>query len=97
MTEKKKEKIRLTSYDPIEDPEEIIQADKDLNRKNAFANAYKTIMGIIPEYFLKQRKKHKNSTSGGSGFSQSIVVTPEKVTLETKEIAEKQEEKEIGD
>lgn len=102
MAKEKKEKISLTSYNPVETPEEIIASDKDTNRREAFQKAYKVIANIIPGYFLEQRKK-KNATSGGSGgtaFTQSIVVTPEKVTLETKEntkTEEKQEERERED
>jgi len=101
MAKEKKEKISLTGYNPVETPEEIIASDKDTNRREAFQKAYKVIANIIPGYFLEQRKK-KNATSGGGGtaFTQSIVVTPEKVTLETKENAkteEKQEERERED
>ena len=101
MSNKKKEKVSLTSYEPAETPEEIIAADKDIKRKEAFQKAYKVIANIIPGYFLEQRKK-KNATSGGGGtaFTQSIVVTPEKVTLEKKEVGhkeEKQEERERED
>ena len=100
MSNKNKEKISLTSYDPVESPEEIIEKDKDTDRKEAFRETYKRIMKIIPDYFLEQRKKRKNATSGGTAFSQSIVVTPEKVTLQTKEVEKKeqiQEERERED
>lgn len=98
QSKKKSNKVHLLSYDPVETPEEIIAADKDIKRKEAFQETYKRIAKIIPEYFTT--KKRKNTTSGGgtarSPFSQNIVVTPEKVTLETKEVVqeEKQEEKE---
>ena len=102
MSDKKKNKITITSYDPVENPEDIIAADKDNDRKEAFKETYKRIMNIIPEYFMTLRKKRKNGGSGG--FSQNIVVTPEKVTLETKEMPEQEqesqnekEEKQIGD
>ena len=100
MSSKKKEKISLTSYDPVESPEEIIAADKDTKRREAFQKAYKVIANIIPGYFLEQRKKKNATSGGGTAFSQSIVVTPEKVTLETKENAPKeqiQEERERDD
>ena len=77
MAKEKKEKISLTSYDPVETPEEVIEKDKDFQRKEAFRESYKRIMKIIPDYFMEQRKKRKNATSGGTAFSQSIVVTPE--------------------
>ena len=36
MSNKNKEKIGFTSYDPVESPEEIIEKDKDIDRKEAF-------------------------------------------------------------
>ena len=102
MEEKsKKQKVGLFNYDPVETPEEIIDADKDLDRKEAFKETYKRVAKIIPEYFMTQKKKRKNTSSGGTAFSQNIVVTPEKATIQTsegKEVKEeKKEEKEIGD
>ena len=100
MSKEKKEKISLTEYDPVETPEEVIEKDKDVDRKEAFRETYKRIMKIIPEYFTEQRKRRRNNNSGGSAFSQSIVVTRDKVTLETKETEkheEKQEERERDD
>ncbi len=84
--EKKKDKATLFGFDPVETPEEVINADKDIERKEAFKETYKRIAKIIPEYFMSQRKKRKNATSGGTAFSQNIVVTPEKATIQTKEI-----------
>lgn len=99
MAEVNKKKTTLLGFDPVETPEEVIEADKDIERKEAFKETYKRIAKIIPEYFMTQKKKRKNSTSGGTAFSQNIVVTPDKVTLQTKEVKEegekpKQEEKE---
>ena len=87
----KKEKFNLTGYDPVETPDEVIASDKNTERKEAFFETYKRIMKIIPEYFIEQRKKRRNGSSGGSAFSQSIVVTPDKATIETTGI-EKHEE-----
>ncbi len=86
-----KEKVSLVGYDPVESPEEIIDADKDTNRKEAFKETYKRIATIIPEYFMSMRKKRKNSGAGGNAFSQNIVVTPDKVTLQTKEVSKTEE------
>ncbi len=105
MSEKKKnEKISLTSYDPVETPEEIINSDKDTKRREAFKEAYKRITTIIPEYFMSQRKKRKNAAgTGGTSFSQNIVVTPEKVSIEKTELNhqekenEKENDREIGE
>ena len=100
MAKEKKEKMSLTSYDPVETPEEIIASDKDTKRREAFQKAYKVIANIIPGYFLEQRKKKNTTSGGGTSFTQSIVVTPEKVTVETKEAhqtEEKQEERERED
>lgn len=98
MTKKKKEnKVNLLTYDPVETPEEIIKEDKNLERKKAFLDTYQRIARIIPEYFISQKKKKKGSAnSGGTAFSQNIVVTPDKVTVQTQEIKEqeKQEERE---
>ena len=86
---KKRRKENLLTYElTVEDPEEIIATDKDENRKNAFKEAYKVIANIIPEYFITQRKKRKNSSSGGTAFSQNIVVTADKATVQTKEVVE---------
>ncbi len=86
---KKRRKENLLTYDlTVEEPEDIIAADKDENRKNAFKEAYKVIANIIPEYFITKRKKRKNSSSGGTSFSQNIIVTADKATVQTKEVAE---------
>ncbi len=92
--EEKKKKISLTNVDLVETPEEIISADKDLKRKEAFAETYKRIATIIPEYFMTQRRKRKNGSSGGTSFTQNIVVTPDKVTVQTNEV-ENVEEKNV--
>ena len=87
---KKRRKENLLTFDlTVETPEDIIAADKDENRKNAFKEAYKVIANIIPEYFIKRRKKRNNSSSsGGTAFSQNIVVTADKATVQTKEVVE---------
>ena len=102
--QKKEEKVGLLKYDPVETPEEIISEDKDTERKKAFLETYQRIAKIIPEYFMSQRKKRKNATSGGTSFTQNIVVTPDKVTLQTNELKqeehqkeEEKEEREIGE
>ena len=90
-----KEKLSLTSYDPVETPEEVINSDKDTKRREAFREAYKRITTIIPEYFMTQRKRRKNATgAGGTAFSQNIIVTPEKVSIERKEEKQVKAEKE---
>ena len=99
MAKREKEnKVGLLKYDPVETPEEIISSDKDSNRKKAFAETYQRIAKIIPEYFMTQRKKRKAGGSGGTAFSQNIVVTPDKVSVQTNEVkqveVEKEEEKE---
>lgn len=94
---KKGKKVNLLSYDPVETPEEIMDKDKNTARKEAFKESYKKVMQIIPDYFLEQRRKRKNSTTGGgTSFTQNIVITPENVKIETmeKEEKESQEEKE---
>ena len=97
---KDKNRVTITSYDPVEEPEDVIAADKDNERKEAFKETYKRIMTIIPEYFMTLRKKRKTGSAGG--FSQSIVVTTDKAMVETKEMSEQEnqnekEEKQIGD
>lgn len=97
QSKKKSKKVHLLSYDPVETPEEIIAGDKDISRREAFQETYKRIAKIIPDYFKTQNNRRKNSTSGGgTSFSQKISITPEKTTLETKEVVneERQEEKE---
>lgn len=97
---KQKSKVTLLGYDPVETPEEVMDKDKDTARKEAFKESYKRVMQIIPDYFLEQRKKRKNgSTGGGTSFTQNIVITPENVKIETMEKGEtdKQEEKERED
>lgn len=97
---KQKSKVTLLGYDPVETPEEVMDKDKDTARKEAFKESYKRVMQIIPDYFLEQRKKRKNgSTGGGTSFTQNIVITPENVKIETMEKgeADKQEEKERED
>lgn len=97
QSKKKSKKVHLLSYDPIETPEEIIAADKDQNRREAFRETYKRIAKIIPGYFMaEQNRRRKPTSGGGTSFSQKISITPEKTTLETKEVVneERQEEKE---
>ena len=89
MAKEKKERVSITKYDPVEDPEDVIAADKDVDRREAFKKTYEVIAKIVPNYFMEQRRKRKNGTSGGTAlnpFSQKIIVTPEKTTLETKEV-----------
>ena len=87
---KKRRKENLLTFDlTVETPEDIIAADKDENRKNAFKEAYKVIANIIPEYFITRRKKRNNSSSsGGTAFSQNIVVTADKASVQTKVVVE---------
>jgi len=99
--EKGKDRVSLTEYDPVEDPEDVIAQDKDVERKEAFKKTYETIAKIVPNYFMEQRKKRKKTSSGGTAFSQNIIVTPEKVTVQTNEVKaegskEVKEEKEKG-
>lgn len=96
MAKEAKDKVSLFGYDPTETPEEIIDADKDIDRKEAFKEAYKKVMQIIPDYFINKKKKNGTASSGGGkGFSQNIIVTPENVKLETnKEIVQEEKEQE---
>ena len=88
---KEKNKVSFIGYDPVESPEIIISSDKNNERKKAFADSYKRVMQIIPEYFIMQRKKRKNgSSSGGNSFTQNIIVTPENAKIETNEITGKE-------
>lgn len=94
---KSKDRLNLVGYDPVESPEEIIGADKNIDRKEAFKQAYVKVMMIVPEYFINKKKKKKNGaggSSGGNSFTQNIVVTPENVKLETKETVTEQEREE---
>lgn len=93
----KKERLKLTVSDEVEDPEVTINADPDASRREAFKETYKRIAKIIPEYFIIQRMKRKKATSsGGTSFTQNIFVNQNNVKLETKEVTkeEKQGEKE---
>ncbi len=95
MAKEEKSKVTLLGYDPVETAEEIIDGDKDIDRKTAFKEAYKIVMQIIPEYFIKQKRKRKPGTSGGgTSFTQNIIITPENTKIETNEIGEKQAEEE---
>ncbi len=93
--EKKNEKTKNTLFgsDEVVDAEIVIASDKDTNRQNAFKEAYKKVMQIVPNYFLTTRKR-KSSTSSSSGFSQSIVITPENAKIETKETVQNENIKE---
>lgn len=95
MAQKKdNKKVTLLGYDPIETPQEIISSDKNDERKESFKQAYKKVMQIIPDYFISQRKKRKASGgAGGKSFTQSIIVTPENVKVETNEIEKVNEER----
>lgn len=95
MAEGNKRKITFLGNDGVQDPEMIIDSDKNDDRKKAFHEAYKRAMQIVPEYFMARKKRKNGSTSSG-GFSQSIIVTPENVKVETKEAQQEvTEEKEI--
>ncbi len=88
-----KNKVSLLGFDPVETPEEVINTDTNTDRKEAFREAYKKVMKIIPEYFLTQRKKRKGTGASG-GFAQNIVITPENVKVETTEVQKVEEQKE---
>lgn len=91
-----KDKVSLLGYDPVETAEEIINKDTNMERKKAFHDAYKVVMQRFAELFVNPKRK-KTSTSGGTAFSQNIIITPEQVKIETnKEFVqeEKQEENE---
>ncbi|MDE5831065.1 MAG: hypothetical protein K2H53_05540 [Clostridia bacterium] len=80
-------KVSLFGYDPMQTPEEIIDADKDIDRKEAFNETEKRVMAIIPRYFSDQKKRKptsSSSSSGGKGFSQEIKITPDNIKVETK-------------
>ena len=91
--EKTIEKISLLGYYPIETAEEVIDADKDVERKEAFKETYKRIMKIIPDYFISMQKRRKTGTSSSGGFTQSIIVTQENAKIETKEETKKEVQK----
>ncbi len=94
MAEKENnKKTSLFGSDDVIEPEEVIASDKNQERQNAFKEAYKRVMQIVPKYFMTQRKR-KNGTGSG-GFSQSIVVTPENVKIETKETKAQENVKEM--
>ncbi len=102
MSEKKnkeRKRTNLLKYDAtVEDPEAIIASDKDVGRRKAFQDTYKRIAEIIPNYFMLQKKRRKN-TGGGTSLAQQITVTPNNVTLQVTENKEnaniEKEEREI--
>lgn len=85
MAEENKRKVTFLGSDGVQDPEMIIDSDKNDDRKKAFREAYKKAMQIVPDYFMAKRKRKAGSTASG-GFSQSIIVTPENVKVETREV-----------
>lgn len=96
------DKMSLTGFDPVETPEEIIAADKNSERREAFKEAYKKAMIIVPNYFLSPKKRKPNSSGTGGGFSQEIKITPESIKVETKgenviQGKEEEKQKELGD
>ena len=101
MAKNEEEKVTLLGCDNVESARAIIEADKNTARKKAFSDAYERTKLIVPEFFIKQQRKPKNtsSSSGGKGFSQNIIVTPQNVKLETKGLDEniRAEEKERED
>lgn len=101
MAENKQDKVTLLGCDNVETAREIIESDKNTERKKAFLDAYERTKLIVPEFFIKQQRKRKNSSdsSGGKGLSHRIIVTPQKVESETKGLEEsvEKEEKERED
>lgn len=100
MSKKTSDKMSFFGSDNVESPKEIIDADKDTDRKAAFKDAYKRNMQIIPGYFTKKKPKGSTSeSSGGKSFTQNIIVTQEGVNLETNKNVEIEldEEKERED
>lgn len=83
MPKNNEKKINLLSEDDITTPEEIINKDKDVDRREAFKKAYENIRLIIPTYFMTNRKRKKSSGNAG-GFSQQIVVDVNQAKIETK-------------
>lgn len=93
MSKQTRDQMSFFDSDNIETAQEIIDADKNNNRKVAFNEAYKKVMQIIPEYFLKKKKKNSGTgDSGGTSFTQNIIVTTQNVKLETNQISEEQVE-----
>lgn len=91
---KTKEKVSLIGYDPVQTKEEIIAADKDSARREAFKEAYRKVMSYAPIFLDKKKKPKPASSSGGKSFSQEIKITPENVKIETKgEVSLEEEEK----
>lgn len=95
MSKENKKKVTLLGSDGVQDADLIIASDKNNERKEAFREAYKKAMRIVPDYFMTigKRKRKAGSTSSG-GFSQNIIVTPENVKVETKEVQQEVTEKE---
>ncbi len=88
--DKKAEKMSVFGSDNVSSAEEIIAADKNVNRQKDFREAYQRIKLRFPHLFLEPKsKKNGNATSGGS-FTQNIIVTSEKVKVETKEVTNKE-------
>ena len=83
MSKNDDKKINLLTEDDVTTPEEIINRDKDNNRKEAFKKAYENIKLIIPNYFMSTRRK-KAGSGGTGGFSQQIVVDVNQAKVETK-------------
>lgn len=95
QSNKESSKVSFLGCDNVETAREIIESDKNTARKKAFLEAYEKTKLIVPNYSINSKKpKNASSSSGGRTFSQNIIVTPEKVEIETMENEQKQPEEE---
>lgn len=83
-------KVNVFGSDDVSSAEEIIAADKDLNRQKDFKDAYQRIKLRFPHLFVEPKKRKNGASTSGGGFTQNIIVTPENVKVETKEVENKE-------
>ena len=73
----------------VEDPQDIIDKDPDINRKNAFMKAYEILLALFPEEFIKKKKKKSKEKEE---FDRNIAVR--QMNRDNLEKKEKQKTKE---
>ena len=67
----------------VENPEDIIDRDPDVDRRNAFKKAYEILLAIFPETI---KKKNKKKAKEKEEFDRNLAVRQmEKANLEKKE------------
>ena len=72
----------------VEDPQDVIDKDPDVERRNAFKKAYEILLAFFPE---QRKKRNKKRSKEKEEFDRNLAVRQ----MEKANLEKKQKEKEI--